>query len=160
MTSAAKRNRAGSKPRDTARRAFRDGIREAAEQACSCAPAFAATKMADIARASGVAVGTLYNYFESKEVIFEEIMAARGEEFRAHLDPALQIRSPLERLQALVRRTFEYLEQHGALFAILVERGGVAEYDLERLGGDACRARLPALPRDARQRGARRGRCR
>jgi AcrR family transcriptional regulator len=135
MPSAAKRSRAGSKPRDTARRAFRDGIREAAE-GVFVRSGFAATKMADIARASGVAVGTLYNYFDSKELIFEEIMSCRGEEFRAHLESALQIRSPLERLENLVRRTLEYLEQHGALFAILVERGGVAEYDLERLGGE------------------------
>lgn len=99
---------------------------------------FQATKMAEIARAAGVAVGTLYNYFESKEVIFEEILAERGADFRASLEPALRIRSPLERLAAVVHSSLEYLEQHAALFAILVERGGVAEYDLERLGGDCA----------------------
>jgi AcrR family transcriptional regulator len=135
MTSSARKP--GNKPRDTARRAFRDGIRDAAEQVFVRA-GFQATKMADIARAADVAVGTLYNYFESKEVIFEEIMAARGEGFRAKLEPALQVRSPLERVQAVVRAAFDFLEQNGALFAILVERGGIGEYDLERLGGDCA----------------------
>jgi len=137
FTMASSARKTGSKPRDTARRAFREGIREAAEQVFVRA-GFHATKMADIARAAGVAVGTLYNYFDSKEVIFEEIMAARGEDFRASLEPALQMRSPLERLDAVVRSVFTYLEQNGALFAILVERGGIAEYDLERLGGDCA----------------------
>src|SRR5882672_5254432 len=126
-----------SKARDTARQAVRAEIREAAEQVFVGA-GFQATKMADIARGAGVAVGTLYNYFDSKEVIFEEIMAARGDDFRKHLEPALQVRSPIERLAALVRAVLDYLEQNGALFAILVERGGIGEYDLERLGGDCA----------------------
>ena len=115
--------------------AFRATLRDAAEQVF-VRSGFHATKMADIAKAAGVAVGTLYNYFESKEVIFEEILATRGAEFRATLEPTLQIRSPIERLTAVVHSALEYMDQHSALFAILVERGGIAEYDLQRLGGD------------------------
>ena len=103
---------------------------------CSCAPAFRRPRWPTSRSAAGVAVGTLYNYFESKEVIFEEILATRGAEFRAALEPTLQIRSPIERLTAVVRSALEYIDQHSALFAILVERGGIAEYDLQRLGGD------------------------
>jgi TetR/AcrR family fatty acid metabolism transcriptional regulator len=53
-------------PRANARDAFRAGLCEAAERVFARA-GFQATKMTDIARAGGVAVGTLYNYFDSKE---------------------------------------------------------------------------------------------
>jgi AcrR family transcriptional regulator len=127
--------KSASSARESARIAFRASLRAAAEHVFVRA-GFQATKMADIARQGGVAVGTLYNYFESKEVIFEEILASRGAEFLATLTPTLQIRSPLDRLRAIVHGTLDYIDQHSALFAILIERGGVAEYDLQRLGGD------------------------
>jgi AcrR family transcriptional regulator len=121
--------------KESARLAFRATLRDAAEQVF-VRSGFHATKMADIAKAAGVAVGTLYNYFDSKEVIFEEILAARGAEFRATLEPSLQIRSPIERLTAVVHGALEYIDKHSALFAIIHERGGLAEYDLHRIGGD------------------------
>jgi AcrR family transcriptional regulator len=139
MSSAARKSssklREPAKVRETARLAIRAGLRDAAERVF-VRGGFSATKMSDIAREAGVAVGTLYNYFESKEVIFEEILASRGTEFLARLEPTLQIRSPLERLSAIVRNGLEFIDDHSALFAIFVERGGVAEYDLQRLGGD------------------------
>jgi AcrR family transcriptional regulator len=91
--------------------------------------------MIDIAQQAGVAVGTLYNYFDSKEVIFNELLAARECRFDEALAPALEVSDPLERLSALVRSSFEYLDQNAALFAIFIERGGVAEFDIERIGG-------------------------
>jgi AcrR family transcriptional regulator len=133
MTSAVRKSSA--KARESARQAFRAELRDAAERVFVRA-GFQATKMADIAREAGVAVGTLYNYFESKEVIFEEILASRGGELLANLTPTLQIRSPLERLTALVRAALDFIDAHSALFAMIVERGGIAEYDLQRLGGD------------------------
>lgn len=126
-------------PRETARDAFREGLREAAEREFARA-GFHATKMTDIAQAAGVAVGTLYNYFGSKEEIFREIFVARSCDLHARLAPALSAPSPIERLSEVVRTSFEYMDRHGALFAMFVERGGQAEYDLQRLGGDVCEA--------------------
>jgi AcrR family transcriptional regulator len=96
--------------------------------------------MTEIAAAAGVAVGTLYNYFDSKEEIFVEIFAAHSHELHARLLPVLSTGSPSERLGNIVRTCFEYMDRHGALFAMFVERGGTAEYDLERLGGAVCAA--------------------
>ena len=120
--------------RDNAREAFRAGILDAAERVLSRA-GFQATRMADIARASGVAVGTLYNYFSSKEEIFGEILAARSSDYHAALEPALRLERPLDRLAALVETSLVYIEEHGGLFAVFVERGAIAEYDIRRLGG-------------------------
>jgi AcrR family transcriptional regulator len=126
-------------PRETARDAFRTSLREAAEKVF-VRSGFHAAKMTEIAAAAEVAVGTLYNYFESKEEIFAEIFAVRSRELHARLQPALQTPSPIERLERIVHTCFEYMDQHGALFALYVERGGTAEYDLKRLGGDVTEA--------------------
>jgi hypothetical protein len=40
----------------------------------------------------------------------------------------------------VVRAALEYLDRYGALFAMFVERGGQAEYDIQRLGGEVCEA--------------------
>jgi AcrR family transcriptional regulator len=119
---------------DAAREAFRRDLHQAAERVFS-EKGFAAAKMTDIAGEAGVAVGTLYNYFQSKEEIFHEIFAARSGEFMAALMPALRASSPIEQLSELVRRALGYLDQNAALFALFVERGAHAEYDLERVGG-------------------------
>ena len=126
-------------PRETARDAFRASLREAAERVF-VRSGFHAAKMNEIAAAAGVAVGTLYNYFESKEEIFAEIFVTRSHDLHARLAPALAAESPLERLSLTVRTCFDYMDRHGALFALFVERGGTAEYDLQRLGGDVCEA--------------------
>jgi len=121
-------------PRQSAKEAYRQSIRAAAEHEFVRA-GFAAVKMADVARAAGVAVGTLYNYFESKEEIFEEIIAERCEEMRTSLIAALRDGTPLEKLAVLVRTTLQNMDRQSALFAVFIERGAVAEYDIERIGG-------------------------
>src|SRR5687767_9372770 len=121
-------------PRDSARQVFREGLHAAAE-AVFAEKGFAATKMTDIAERAGVAEGTLYNYFPSKEEIFEEIMAARSGAFMAALTPSGDAKTPLDRLEEIVRQTLAHLDQNSALFAMFIERGAHAEYDLERIGG-------------------------
>ena len=126
-------------PRETARDAFRSSLRASAELVFTRA-GFHATKMSDIARGAGVAVGTLYNYFGSKQEIFQEIFVERSRDFHARLEPALQEHSPCARLARVVHTSLEYIDRHGALFAMFVERGGNAEYDLERIGGEVVDA--------------------
>src|SRR5262245_46891880 len=60
--------RAKEAAREEARGAYREAILAAAERVFSKS-GFYATRMADIAKEAGVAVGTLYNYFDSREVI-------------------------------------------------------------------------------------------
>lgn len=120
--------------REEARCAFRDAILSAAERVFVRA-GFYETRMADIAREAGVGVGTLYNYFESKEVIFSDLLALRHDEFRAAIEAAAVAEDPLERLRQIVRAMLSTLEQNGALFAVFMERGAVAEFDVERLAG-------------------------
>jgi AcrR family transcriptional regulator len=91
--------------------------------------------MAQIAREAGVGVGTLYNYFESKEVIFAEIVVDRQAEFDRTVQAAATSGDPVECLRQIVESSLSYLDQHGALLAIFQERGAVTECDVERLAG-------------------------
>jgi TetR/AcrR family transcriptional regulator, fatty acid metabolism regulator protein len=120
--------------REGARGAFRDAIVSAAERVFARS-GFYATKMTEIAREAGVGVGTLYNYFESKEVIFAEIVVDRQAEFDRTVQAAATSEDPVERLRQIVQSCLSYLEEHGALLAIFQERGAVTECDVERLAG-------------------------
>ena len=96
---------------------------------------FYETKMAQIAKEAGVGVGTLYNYFESKDVIFAEILVYRQAEFDRTVQASAVARDPLQRLRQIVGSCLSYLDEHGALLAIFEERGAVTECDVERLAG-------------------------
>jgi AcrR family transcriptional regulator len=120
--------------REEARGTYRDAIIGAAERVFARS-GFYTTRMADIAKEAGVGVGTLYNYFESKELIFSEILVTRHDEFKKRVEAGATASSPVERLRQLVNGSFSCLDDHGDLYAVIMERGGVAEWDLERLVG-------------------------
>ena len=132
--SAAKVRAPKSSARRTARLAVRSDLHAAAE-AVFAEKGYAATKMTDIAEQAGVAVGTLYNYFPSKEEIFQEICLMRSGQFMAALEPRERTACPMEQLGHIVRQSFAYLDEHSAIFAMFVERGAHNEVDLERIGG-------------------------
>jgi len=130
----APRKKGTKSPQEAARNAFRDEVRLAAERVFA-SKGFSATKMADIAAEAGVGVGTLYNYFANKQEIFEAIFLERTGQFQAALDHATAGLLPLEQVVTLIRTSMQYVEDHGALFAMFFERGGIGEIDIERLGG-------------------------
>jgi TetR/AcrR family fatty acid metabolism transcriptional regulator len=133
--SASRRRSVRESVREETREAYREAILSAAERVFVRA-GFYETRMADVAREAGVGVGTLYNYFESKEEIFGAMLDAQHEQFWRGLTRSIEgDDDAMARLRHLVVTTFEHLEQHGALFAIFTERGGVGEFDVERIAG-------------------------
>lgn len=77
------------------------------------------TKMADIAEAIGVSVGTLYNYFQSKDAIMQFIVTHHVEQLLAELgqpfdsdDPIAQLRQWIARVHGYIERNRELLWQH------------------------------------------------
>jgi TetR/AcrR family fatty acid metabolism transcriptional regulator len=123
--------------KDEARGAFRDAILAAAERVFARS-GFYVTRMADIAKEAGVGVGTLYNYFESKELIFSDLLERRHEEFRRAVRDAAVAEDPVLRLRQIVERVFSVLGEKGELLAVFIERGAVGECDLERLVGTSA----------------------
>ena len=146
--------------RRSARLAFRSDLHAAAE-AVFAEKGFAATKMTDIAERAGVAVGTLYNYFPSKEEIFQEIFATRSREFARRARAGCS-GSPVRSSSSATScgRPFAHLDAHSALFAMFVERGAHAEYDLERIGGPVVDREYERFLATARQDHAQGGRAR
>jgi AcrR family transcriptional regulator len=117
---------------------YRRAILEAAEREFS-GRSFADAKMADIARQAGLAAGTLYNYFESKEAIFRSLVEMRGDELAASFDAVGAAGLvPMARLRAFMEAALAHLEQHRHMFLFLVQMGPVAELGLERLAGPAA----------------------
>lgn len=117
--------------REESRAVYRQAILEAAVRVFG-STGFRDAKIADIASEAGVATGTLYNYFSSKEEIFQSILEDGREQMRARVSECEAIAEPLERVRALLRMLLEFLEEHGALFAIYVQLGTTERHTLRQ----------------------------
>lgn len=96
------------------RETVRAAILDAAEERIA-AQGLHATSLVEIAKAAGVAVGTLYNYFEDRDAMVRALFETR----RATLAPKIQtaIKSGVEldfepRLRRFMRELFEAFESH------------------------------------------------
>jgi AcrR family transcriptional regulator len=81
-------------------------------------------RMESIALAAGVAVGTLYNHFETREALFAELLAVRRAEFQQRLDATLDRTAgqPFpEQLEQFLLTASHHLEEHQTFLRILME---------------------------------------
>jgi AcrR family transcriptional regulator len=122
--------------REENRAVYRQAILEASMRVFG-SMGFRDAKIADIATEAGVATGTLYNYFSSKEEIFQSILDDGRERLQSMLDECGAIEDPLARLRTLLHVLLGFLEQHGALFAIYMQLG-LAEMHTFKRSEDAC----------------------
>ncbi|WBC14557.1 TetR/AcrR family transcriptional regulator [Micromonospora sp. WMMA1998] len=99
---------------DTRQRLFVAAVELIAEQG------YSATTVDDIAARAGVAKGTVYYNFESKTVLFEELLrhgiGLLTAEFRAAVDGL----PPREALAALVRAELDYIRRYRAFAQLLL----------------------------------------
>lgn len=123
--------------RHYARTAYTEAILEAAER-LFLRGGYHEAKMADLAEAAGVSVGTLYKYFASKEEVFASLAARGREQVFALLSESAALTDPGERLRAIVQRSFAYVEERGALFAVYVQLGALTESHIRSMGGPDC----------------------
>jgi AcrR family transcriptional regulator len=94
---------------------FRRAILDAAERVIG-AEGFARARMTEIAREAGLAAGTLYNYFPSKQAIFRGVLDDRCDQLLGRLAPiAAESGTGGQQLLRLLATTFDYVEDHGAL---------------------------------------------
>ncbi|MGE0321791.1 MAG: TetR/AcrR family transcriptional regulator [Polyangiaceae bacterium] len=101
--------------------AYRVAILDAAEDVFT-ERGFHEAKMSEVAERAGVATGTVYNYFKSKDHVFEAIASRSKAMFAQQMEPVRSIEQPIERLEAFVKKVFEFVEERGALFAVHLER--------------------------------------
>lgn len=78
-----------------------------------------AMTMEEIAAAAGVAKGTLYLYFQSKDDLIQALLTMVGENILRDLETTLQAAgTPPEKLKRIVTVLFEYLNRERVLFPI------------------------------------------
>src|SRR5688572_19485730 len=83
---AEERARKRARLRTSASDVYRAAILAAAERVFG-KRSFSDAKISDVAREAGVASGTLYNYFDSKEAVFRALVEKLGEELLGRLRP-------------------------------------------------------------------------
>jgi AcrR family transcriptional regulator len=123
--------------RDEARALWRNAILDAAEHVFA-ERGFEAARVQDIAERAGLAVGTIYNYFEQKEdvlfALLEERTSAFLEAFQASASDPADFKG---RLLARVARLLDYVRSHRPFFQLASEHGlfGTASTTAEALLG-------------------------
>ncbi len=107
--------------RERERLRHRNEILDAAE-ALLARKNFHECSMAEIAQEAEFAVGTLYNFFESKDELYVALLDRIGEEFMAEFERrAAGQEDPVEALGELVRLKAEFLRAHGPALRLFFE---------------------------------------
>ncbi|MBN1652343.1 MAG: TetR/AcrR family transcriptional regulator [Deltaproteobacteria bacterium] len=104
------------------RAVYREGILDAASRVFSRL-GFSDAKMVDIASESGVSVGTLYNYFQSKDEVVSSLGEHETREFRSRIASVESVEDPLERIQKVLLACCRFIEEHGALMQMGIRAG-------------------------------------
>ncbi|GHD62408.1 TetR family transcriptional regulator [Thalassobaculum fulvum] len=83
---------------------------------------YADASVSKITRLAGVAQGTFYNYFESRQHIFDKLLPHMGQQMLDHIRTAVPAGlTGADREEARLRAFFDYLNRHPAFYRILYE---------------------------------------
>jgi AcrR family transcriptional regulator len=111
---------------------YRRAILDAAEQVFSSGP-FEDVKIAAIARAAGLASGTLYNYFSSKDEMLRSLIELRSDQLNGQLEAVFATDlAPRARLEALVRALLGHVETHIGVYRLYMNVGGKEDMSARR----------------------------
>jgi AcrR family transcriptional regulator len=140
--------------RESALSVYRDAILDAAGDEFADR-GYAATRMLDIARRTGMSVGALYRYFDSKEAIFGSMVRRASdrmvERMRTPVAGVKGARGLAGRLKHLIESMFRFIEDHRAMFLVLHQLPDVSRAQCEAMAGqsDSAREKVLALYRAA-----------
>jgi AcrR family transcriptional regulator len=94
------------------------------------AKGFHSTTMAEIARASGFAIGTLYQYFNGKENLYGTMVSEKLDRMYAEIRVAVAGGTTvMEKLEALVNSHFNYVENNLDYWKILIRAESITLSD-------------------------------
>jgi AcrR family transcriptional regulator len=112
---------------------------------------YAATRIADICAAAGVAKGLFYWYFENKEALFAELVASMRQRLRkAQADAMDPAADALSRLRQGAEASVRFMARHAGYFALLeVESHDRQVSALLRQGADVHTADSARLVKEA-----------
>ena len=128
-------------PRERARTARREALLETAEQVFA-ERGFAGATMAEIAARGGYSAGNLYNVFESKRALYQELLQARGTRL---LEEQLAIlRSPApysETFDHVIDHLLHFCVQHRAFWVLYVRGVNGQDWSGGPFEGESARLR-------------------
>ena len=88
---------------------------------------FYKTTVMEIAEASGFAVGTIYQYFDSKEELFSSLVTEKLEILYGGVRGAVAgKKDALEKIRALVEANFLFVENNFSFYNIFIRRGSAS----------------------------------
>ena len=104
------------KARDTYKRLLESAARVVGEDG------YADASVSKITRLAGVAQGTFYNYFETRQDVLDRLLPYMGRQMLDHIGRSLaHDLTGAEREEARFRAFFDYLNEHPAFYRILYE---------------------------------------
>lgn len=86
------------------------------------------TQISHIVESAGVARGTFYIYFKSKEEVFEEILKKVVEDLKERIKPVDISRDPVEQVKENVKRVIDYALENRELAKIILFRSCEPNY--------------------------------
>lgn len=112
------------------------------------------TGVDEIAAAAGVAKGTLYNYFGSKEGIVRELVSSKIELFENTLRHTIEgMSDPLEKLKSAALERFRFLHRSPYIASLLLERSDANANDIALSFEEHQRGVISRILEEARRRG-------
>ena len=92
---------------------------EGARAAFELSGSYVDTRVSDIVRESGVAYGSFYTYFGSKEELFHELAVTVVDEMYADSTSAYRGQDPIERIDSANRRLLLSYRRHATMLAVI-----------------------------------------
>jgi TetR/AcrR family transcriptional regulator len=106
---------------------------------------FFKTSMAEIAEAAEFAIGTVYQFFKSKEEVYVSLVESKMEKFDELIDGRIATaKTAVEKVDAVIRTKLEYFEQNRDFFRIYVSEWSGFEWTLKSAFGERCWKRYQA----------------
>src|SRR5205085_1302305 len=112
--------------RKEAKALYRNAILDAAEIVFA-ERGFHAARIQDIAARARIAVGTVYNHFETKEDVLAALFEEHASEFAGALEPVAGDPKGFEAaLRVRVRRLLSHIDRHRGFFVFIADIGTFA----------------------------------
>jgi len=99
---------------------------------------FSAVRTSDIARAAGVAEGTLFHHFGSKKGVLAAVAESYGRGFTHAMFSGIDADAGLPSVESTVRRGFEYVEHSEPQFAVFLLADEASGADVARSANRAA----------------------
>jgi AcrR family transcriptional regulator len=112
--------------REKLKETVREAILESAE-AVFARQGLHKARVEEIAEHAGISVGTVYNYFDDRQALLNDLLASRRQELMAKVDRFLQASAPEPfhaKLEGFLRLLLEHFQSHLKLLALLFEDEG------------------------------------